>query len=130
MRQSQADTAVKSTREEFLWHIEWTYDATPAPQFDKTNSDQDMNIKTTAVVTNTGTGIVTLKIPKSNKIRVISKNLIPATVTTGAQYLFHEVTDQNPAVGTCVVRFFTSNGTPVAVNPLQNARYQLTLALS
>lgn len=129
MRISGVDTIIRSSREEAKWCIEWTY-ASGAPVYDKTNSDQDQNIKTTAVITDTGTGIVTVKVPKANRIKVLSKNLVPASPTTGSQYLIHEVTDFNAASGTCVVRFFDLDGTPTATDPADGSRYMLCLLLS
>lgn len=112
--------------EESVWCVEWTY-ASGAPVYDKTQSNQDPNILASSVITDTGAGIVTVKIPKSKKIRVIGKNLLPATATTGTQYRFHEVTTAAANSSTVVVRFFDT--TFAAADPVDGSRYQLILLL-
>jgi hypothetical protein len=127
MRVSQVDTPVKSSRELAQWHVEWTY-ASGAPVYDKANSDQDVNIKTTAVVTETSASVITLKVPKFNKGRVSAFNCQAANPALVAQIYVASVAFTG-STGTVVVSM--ANLTPAAgVRPADGSRIQITLELS
>lgn len=127
MRLSGVDTIIRSSREEAFWHVEWTY-AAGAPVYDKTNSDQDVNIKSTSVVTETSASVITLKVPKFNKGRVMCFNCIAANPALVAQ-LYTASVSFTGSTGTVVVSMV--NSTPaVGVRPADGSRIQLTLRLS
>lgn len=111
-----------------VWKLEWTWtDGSGAVALDAHQSDQDRRV--TTPVADGGPGIVNLSFPKCKRMWVMSKNLVPASATTGSQYRVHEVTDQLPQSGTAKVRFFDLDGTPTAVEMDSGDRYQLMLLL-
>lgn len=112
-----------------LWKMEITW-ASSVPSLDKANSDVDQTIGVANAATDGGSGaIVNIKFPKCIKVRVLSKNLVCATASTGTQYRVHEVTDQSASAGTAKIRFMDLDGTPSAVAPVDGSRYQLILLL-
>ncbi len=71
---------------------------------------------------------MTLKIPKYNKLRVISKNLIPTNLAGSTDLRFYEVTGAVAGTQSAVVRFYST--TFAAADPTDGSRFQLTLAIS
>ena len=111
-----------------VWKLEWTWtDGSGTVALDTSQSDRDPRVATP--VADGGAGIVNVAFPKCDRMWILSKNLTPASATTGTQYRVHEVTDKNVAAGTCKVRFFDLDGTPTAVEMDSGDRYQLTLLL-
>lgn len=117
-----------SGRNQSVWKLEWTYsDGTGTPALDTAQSNQDPRVVTP--VADGGVGITNITFPKCTRMWILGKNFVPASATTGSQYLTHEVTDQAPTSGTAKVRYMDLDGTPTATDPASGSRYQLILLL-
>ena len=119
----------------FLWATEWTYsDSSGAPLLDAAAgeggawTDFDPRVDEATRLVDAGTGITTMKFPRSRRARVAHVSLEPATPGTVAQHLRATVTALNALAGTCNVVFTAANGGALA-DPVSGSRCRLTLEL-
>lgn len=91
-----------------LWYLEWVMGASGAVTLTSAQSDEHPGIATP--VADGGTGITSVRFPRSRRVRIMHLSLEPATEATGSNYLKPTPINVNPAAGTMSIYYGAANG--------------------
>mgnify|MGYP001602008965 CR=1 FL=1 len=116
------------------WSCEWTYGASSAVTLNVSTgeggawTDLDPRVPEATQVENAGTGLTTVRFPKSRRAKVIHVSIEPATPGTNTEHVRPVVTALNALAGMCVVAISAHNSGALT-DPTTGAKGRLVLGL-